>query len=54
MKTTSLLRLMAVLAVSSLFGLSALAAPDFSGTLGDECFERSKNLGMMSSMQITH
>jgi hypothetical protein len=52
MKATSLLRLMAVLAVSSLFGLSALAAPDFSGTWVMNV-SKSKNLGMMSSMQIT-
>jgi hypothetical protein len=52
MRTTSLLRLMAVLAVSSLFGLSAFAAPDFSGTWVMNV-SKSKNLGMMSSMQIT-
>jgi hypothetical protein len=52
MKAASLLRLMAVLAVSSLFGLSALAAPDFSGTWVMNV-SKSKNLGMMSSMQIT-
>ena len=52
MKTTSLLRLMAILTVSSLFGVSALAAPDFSGTWMMNV-SKSKNLGMMSSMQIT-
>jgi hypothetical protein len=52
MKTTSLLRLMAVLTVSSLFALSTLAAADFSGTWVMNV-SKSKNLGMMSSMQIT-
>jgi hypothetical protein len=52
MKTTSLLRLTAVLAMSSLFGLSALAASDFSGTWVMNV-SKSKNLGMMASMQIT-
>jgi hypothetical protein len=52
MKTTSLLRLTAVLAVSSLCGLSALAASDFSGTWVMNV-SKSKNLGMMASMQIT-
>jgi hypothetical protein len=51
MKTASLLRLMTVLAVSSLIALSALAAPDFTGTWVMNV-SKSKNLGMMSSMQI--
>src|SRR5450755_3947547 len=51
MKTASLLRLMTVLAVSSLIALGALAAPDFTGTWVMNV-SKSKNLGMMSSMQI--
>jgi hypothetical protein len=52
MNTTLLFRLMTVLAVSSLIAVSALAAPDFTGTWVMNVL-KSKNLGMMSSMQIT-
>ncbi len=52
MSTTSLSRFIAVLLVSGLLGLSALAAPDFSGTWVMNV-SKSRNLGMMSSMQIT-
>jgi hypothetical protein len=48
----SIASLIAVLGLSSLLALSALAAPDFTGTWVMNVV-KSKNLGMMSSMQIT-
>jgi hypothetical protein len=48
----SIAPLIAVLGLSSLLALSALAAPDFTGTWVMNVI-KSKNLGMMSSMQIT-
>src|SRR5450631_3681123 len=48
----SIASLIAVLGLSSLLALSALAAPDFTGTWVMNVI-KSKNLGMMSSMQIT-
>jgi hypothetical protein len=51
-KKLSLSRLFAGLVFSSLYALSTLAAPDFTGTWVMNV-SKSKNLGMMSSMQIT-
>jgi hypothetical protein len=52
MKSASSLRLLTGLVFSAVFALSALAAPDFTGTWVMNV-SKSKNLGMMSAMQIT-
>jgi hypothetical protein len=52
MRKHTLLRLLALIALSGFYALSAHAATDFTGTWVMNV-SKSKNLGMMSSMQIT-